>query len=143
MEIFIRQILEKDAQEVASLSRQLGYDPGIEQTLENINAILNNTDHSAFVAIHEDKVIGWIGVCQAIQIESVPYCEIHGLIVDNLYRKQGVGKMLIEKAKIWCLEKGNAKLRVRCNIRRTETHLFYQHLNFKEVKEQKVFEINT
>jgi len=143
MEIFIRQILEKDAQEVASLSRQLGYDPGIEQTLENINAILDNKDHSAFVAVHDDKVIGWIGVCQAIQIESAPYCEIHGLIVNNLYRKQGIGKMLIEKAKIWCLEKGSAKLRVRCNIRRTETHLFYRHLDFKEVKEQKVFEINT
>jgi hypothetical protein len=38
-------------------------------------------------------------------------------------------------------EKGNDKLRLRCNIKRTETHLFYQRLGFKEAKQQKVFEI--
>ncbi|MFI5185940.1 MAG: GNAT family N-acetyltransferase [Chitinophagales bacterium] len=143
MEIFIRQISREDAPTVTALCHQLGYNPSIEQTLESIEAILNNKDHDGFVAIHENKVIGWIGVCQAIQIESPRCCEIRGLVVDNLYRNRGVGKMLIEKAKSWSRETGNKKLRLRCNMKRTETHLFYQHLNFKEVKEQKVFEIDT
>lgn len=143
MKISIRQITGEDAQRVAALSYQLGYNPSIEQTFENIRAILNNKDHDGFVAVHNNKVIGWIGVCQAIQIESAPCGEIRGLVVDHHYRNRGIGKMLVERAKLWCREKGIKKLRLRCNMKRTETHLFYRHLDFIEVKEQKVFEIET
>jgi GNAT superfamily N-acetyltransferase len=102
---------------------------------------MKNKDHDAFVAVHENNVIGWIGVARAIQIEMLSYCEIRGLVVDDKYRKLGVGKTLIENAKQWAKEKGNNKLRLRCNVIRTEAHLFYQHLGFKEIKEQKVFEM--
>jgi GNAT superfamily N-acetyltransferase len=142
MNVFIKKISQEDAPAVTLLCRQLGYDLPEDQISENINAILKSESNDAFVAMFENKVIGWIGVSQAIQIESAPFCEIRGLIVDNLYRKNGVGKMLIEKAAIWGRERGNKKLRLRCNVKRTEAHLFYQHLNFKESKQQKVFEIN-
>ncbi|HEY1871957.1 MAG TPA: GNAT family N-acetyltransferase [Chitinophagaceae bacterium] len=141
MKVLIRQILSRDASDVARLCQQLGYELPKALAAENIKSILNNKDNDAFVALAEDKVIGWIGVSQAIQIESAPFCEIRGLIVDGLYRKNGIGKMLIEKAAVWGRERGNKKLRLRCNVKRTEAHLFYHHLNFKEIKEQKVFEI--
>jgi GNAT superfamily N-acetyltransferase len=89
----------------------------------------------------KNQVIGWVGVAQAFQIESAPFCEIRGLVVHDEYRHHGVGKMLIEKAKSWGREKGNDKLRLRCNAKRTEAHLFYQRLRFTEIKQQKVFEI--
>ena len=143
MEIITRRIAEQDASAVAALCKQLGYDLSVQQTLENIRAVLANKEHGAFVAADSDKVIGWIGLAQAIQIESPKYCEIRGLVVDDDYRNRGVGRLLVEKAKQWCRENGNKKLRLRCNMKRREAHLFYQHLNFKEVKEQKVFEIET
>jgi GNAT superfamily N-acetyltransferase len=141
MEILIRQAARQDAAAITTLSQQLGYTLSEEQTLKNINAVLTNKDHDAFVAMHENKVIGWIGVTQAILIELLPYCEINGLIVDEKYRGKGIGKLLIEKAKQWGKEKGNDTLRLRCNVKRTEAHLFYQHLGFIETKEQKSFEI--
>ena len=141
MDIFIRQISEKDVFPVAALCGQLGYNQSIEQTLENIKAVLSSKDHDGFVGVYGEEIIGWIGVCVAIQIESPACCEIRGLVVDDRYRNRGVGKMLVEKAKQWCREKGYKKLRLHCNMKRTQTHLFYQHLNFKVVKEQKVFEI--
>ena len=143
MQIIIRQIREDDASAGASLCVQLGYNLSIEQTLENIRAILAHKVHDAFVAANESRVIGWIGVSLAFQIESPSYCEIRGLVVDDLFRKQGVGKLLVDKAKSWSRDKGNDRLRLRCNMKRTETHLFYRHLGFEEVKEQKVFELNT
>jgi GNAT superfamily N-acetyltransferase len=143
MEISIQKIAERDTPAVAVLCKQLGYDLSVQQTLENIRAVLASKGHVAFVATDAEKVIGWIGVAQAIQIESPLYCEIRGLVVDDQYRNRGIGKLLVEKATQWCRENGSKKLRVRCNTKRTETHLFYEHLNFKEVKEQKVFEIKT
>jgi GNAT superfamily N-acetyltransferase len=102
---------------------------------------LGTKGHNAFVAIFENNLIGWIGVAEALQIESAPFCEIRGLIVDERYRGRGIGKLLIEKVKQWSKETGNKTLRLRCNMTRKEAHLFYQHLGFKEIKEQKVFEM--
>ncbi len=141
MEILIRQIAEGDAPSVTLLCEQLGYMQTTEQTLKNIIEVISNENHNAFVAIHNDRVIGWIGLSKVLQIESGSCCEIRGLVVDELNRNKGVGKMLIEKAKQWTREKGNYTLRLRCNLKRTEAHIFYRHLGFREVKDQKVFEI--
>src|SRR5262245_58078587 len=135
MEIFIRTITEEDAEAVNLLSTQLGYTMPIEQTLANIKLVLGTNGHSAFVAVDENKIIGWIGVAVALQIESAPFCEIRGLIVDEKYRGHGIGKLLIDKVKEWSRGTGNKTLRLRCNMIRTGSHLFYQHLGFKEVKE--------
>lgn len=141
MEIFIRNIVPEDAEDIARLTAQLGYSLSVTETAQNIKAIREHKDHDAFVAIYEQHIVGWIGVFNAIQLESLPFCEIRGLVVDDQYRKMGIGNLLIEKAKQWCQDKGNKLLRLRCNVKRTETHLFYLHLGFVEKKEQKVFEI--
>ena len=141
MEIFVRGIAEQDAEAVNALSEQLGYAMPIEQTMANIKSVMATRGHTAFVAIHENKIIGWIGVAEAIQIESAPFCEIRGLVVDEKYRGYGVGKMLIERVKQWAKETGNNTLRLRTNMIRIGAHLFYRHVGFKEVKEQKVFEM--
>jgi hypothetical protein len=86
MEIFIRTITWQDAEAVNALSTQLGYAMPLAQTLANIKSVLGTEGHNTFVALHENKVIGWIGVAEALQIESAPFCEIRGLIVDERYR---------------------------------------------------------
>ena len=141
MEIFIRDITERDAEAVNALSIQLGYQMPFEQSLANIRSVLGTKGHNAFVALHENKIVGWIGVAHAVQIESAPFSEIRGLIVDERFRGHGIGKKLIEKVKQWSKENGNKTLRLRTNMIRKDAHLFYQHLGFKEIKEQKVFEI--
>lgn len=142
MEINIRQAAPPDAPGITELSRQLGYPLSQEQILKNLLAVISDKDHDAFVAIYKDQVVGWIGLAHVIMIEMTPFCEINGLVIDEQYRGKGVGKSLIEKAKQWGKEKGNDKLRVRCNVKRKETHLFYQHLGFTETKEQKNFELS-
>src|SRR5436190_15528512 len=102
---------------------------------------ISNKDHDAFVAVHNDEVIGWIGLTYSFSLESPPHCEIRGLVVSDKYRGQGIGRKLIERTKQWAKEKGVDKLRLRCNVKRTETHLFYEHLGFKETKQQKSYEI--
>ena len=135
-------MMEKDAGAVNTLSKQLGYPLSIEQTLQNIKAILKSKDHAAFVAEYENKIVGWVGAAQAIMIEVMPYCEINGLVINEHHRGMGIGKLLIERVKHWAKEKGNDKIGLRCNVKRTEAHLFYEHLGFAEIKQQKNFVIN-
>lgn len=141
MEIVIRNITEQDSEAVNTLSAQLGYKMSVDQTLSNIRSVLSSKGHTAFVALHENKIIGWIGAAEALQIESAPFCEIRGLVVDEEYRGHGIGKLLIDKVKQWGKATGNKTLRLRANMIRKEAHLFYQHVGFTAIKEQKVFEM--
>ena len=97
--IIIREIIEHDAAAITLLSHQLGYLISEEQTLQNINALIQSNRHNVFVAVDEQQVIGWMGVSSNISLESLPMCEIHGLVVQEQYRSKGIGKMLIEKTK--------------------------------------------
>lgn len=142
MKISIREMTANDAKAVNTLSEQLGYPLSIEQTLQNIKAVLQSQDHTAFVAEHENEIVGWIGASQAIMIEVMPHCEINGLVIDQDHRGMGIGKLLVDKVKQWAKEKNNSKIGLRCNVKRTEAHLFYAHLGFAEIKQQKNFVIN-
>jgi GNAT superfamily N-acetyltransferase len=140
LSMIIREVTAEDAAAITALSHQLGYTISEAQTLQNINALLQSERHATFVAVDE-KVIGWMGVSYTVSVESPPMCEVHGLVIDEQYRNKGVGKLLIEKAKEWSSDKAVGKLRLRCNVIRTETHKFYEHIGFTEVKQQKVYEI--
>lgn len=142
MEFTVREIKQSDSTAVTQLTVQLGYPLTEEEIARNIRVVIASKSHSAFVAEHGQKVVGWIGVSQAIMIEFNPYCEINGLVIDENYRGKGIGKLLIDRAKQWAREKGNTTLRVRCNVIRREAHQFYQQLGFKETKEQKNFELS-
>jgi GNAT superfamily N-acetyltransferase len=141
MEIVIRKVETADSKEIRVLTEQLGYTISAEQMLQNITAILEHKDCDAFVAVHEERVTGWIGVAYRIQLESAPLCEVNGLVVHEQYRGKGIGRMLIEKAKSWSREKSCGYLRLRTNTKRNEAHTFYLALDFREIKQQKVFEI--
>lgn len=142
MEISTREIKRTDCTTVTDLTNQLGYQLSEDEVRRNMELVMNSPSHSAFVAVCEERVVGWIGVSQAIMIEFNPFCEINGLVVDKAWRGKGVGKVLIEAACQWARARGNRTLRVRCNVKRKEAHLFYQQRGFRESKEQKVFELD-
>lgn len=142
MEILIKSITSEHAQDVQRLSQQLGYPLSFDEIENNTREVISNNDHSAFVAIIDGKVVGWIHAFKAIFLESNPFVEIGGLVVDENHRGKGIGKKLVERIKQWCNEKQISILRVRSQLKRKEAHQFYLNNGFKEIKEQKVFQIN-
>lgn len=142
MKVTIRNISVEDAKQIQLLSQQLGYNLSLSETEEQIQQVLGRNDNCAFVAVTDDSVVGWIHGFIAIRIETKPFVEIGGLIVEENYRGKGIGKELIEKLKEWCREKNIYDLRLRSNVKRLAAHQFYLRLGFKEMKEQKVFQIN-
>jgi GNAT superfamily N-acetyltransferase len=141
MNIFIREAVAGDADKITELSIQLGYVIDKIKTNQNLEIITAKNDEKIFVALFENQLAGWIHVFHTTRLESGSFCEIGGIVVDEQYKRKGIGKMLIEYIKPWCIKQGTASLRVRCNIKRTEAHQFYSDLGFIENKQQKVFEI--
>src|ERR1700733_15114294 len=86
-----------DAAAIADLSVQWGYQSAKEKMLRCLQEIKNNTDHVMYVLLHDDHVIGWIHGVYSLRIESDPFVEIGGLVIEQGFRRQGLGKFLFNK----------------------------------------------
>jgi GNAT superfamily N-acetyltransferase len=139
MNLELRPMRLDDADKVSELCNQLGYPATVGEAKIRIAELLTMQYQTAFVALDDNQVVAWIYAFRSFSIESSPYVEIGGLIVDENYRGKGAGKVLVEKAKEWALTHGIHELRVRTNIRRIESHKFYAAIGFKKTKEQKVY----
>jgi GNAT superfamily N-acetyltransferase len=138
MDINIRKATTGDVTAIARLSTQLGYPISEQDTEKNITTISQNENEIILVAVQQD-VVGWIHLFHTTRLESGPFCEIGGMVVDNHHQRLGIGRMLVEAAKKWCKIKGTSSLRVRSNIKRIAAHRFYLEMGFKETKQQMVF----
>ena len=137
--MIIRPARLDDAEALAALSGQLGY-ASVESEIEpRLAAVLDHHDHAVFVSETDDVVTGWIHVFRADRVESDPFAEIGGLVVDESSRGRGIGRSLTDFAAGWARESGLDDLRVRSNVIRDEARSFYLRLGFAETKRQAVF----
>ncbi len=136
----IRKMREGDAAAVASLASQLGYPSSADDMRKRLVPILQDPAHALLVGESDGGVAGWIHLFVARYLESDPFVEIGGLVVDERDRRQGVGKTLVRAGERWAIEeKGLLTMRVRTNILRKESHPFYRELGYEEVKRQAVY----
>jgi GNAT superfamily N-acetyltransferase len=131
-----------DAHSIADLSAQWGYQSSHEKIKYLLNEISQNKDHAIFVLPNENQLIGWIHGIYSLRVESDPFVEIGGLIVDKDFRRHGSGKLLVNKMIEWSLSRNCHLIRVRCNIIRREANAFYGAIGFNEIKQQKVYDMN-
>ena len=141
MQFDIRFAEMDDANAIAALSEQWGYQSTKENMRRCLHNISNNGDHVIYVLLKEGLVIGWIHGIYSLRIETDPFVEIGGLIVDKDFRRHGLGKLLVDKINEWSLSRNCHKIRVRCNIMRKEANAFYGAIGFKEIKQQKVYDM--
>lgn len=140
MNILIRTATIDDTQEIARLSSELGYPLNIEQLEERLQEISNLKDHVIYVAESDTQLIGWIHASVRLLIESPPFVEIGGLVVDQQHRGVGTGKQLVEACERWAAQIGVNKLRVRTNQTREDAVLFYTRIGFSQKKAQFVLD---
>jgi GNAT superfamily N-acetyltransferase len=129
-----------DAEAIAELSNQLGYEADSKKIEKRLYEILDDRKNCVFIAEKNNEIIGWIHTFYTLRVESDPFVEIGGLVVDQNHQKQGVGKILVEHAIGWAESIKCSKIRVRCNTKRAESHVFYERIGFRLNKEQKVFD---
>src|SRR5689334_21559405 len=135
----IRPMVEADAKIVAELTTELGYPNQIEAIGSRICAI-RETDLLLVAADGSDKPVGFIQAHCVCIIEVGFRVEILGLVVSSTARRKGVARALIGKVERWANEIGAEVVSVRSNTKRTEAHIFYPALGYKQIKTQAVYE---
>ena len=135
----IRKAELDDVREITELTCQLGYPADVHVMHDRLERLLAREDQLVVVAFLENQVCGWLQAHACEALESGFRVEIAGLVVAEASRRRGIGRMLVDSAETWALEKGAKQLVVRSNTKRVESHAFYPALGFSASKTQAVY----
>lgn len=137
----VRSMTDRDAGAAAELSGQLGYRSTAAEVERRFRELARDPDGALMVADDGDgRVIGWIHVCGRRFLESDPYAEIGGIVVDAGARRRGAGRALLLEAERWARGRGYSTMRIRSNMKRTEAKPFYERMGYAVIKSQYVFQ---
>jgi GNAT superfamily N-acetyltransferase len=140
LKVNIRAAQMEDAGRLAELSGQLGYPGSAGDMRRRLRHLLADPEHAVWVGETESGIIaGWIHVFVKRLLENDPEIEIGGLVIDENFRGQGAGKVLVERAEGWAKARGLKSVYVRSNVVRNDAHAFYQKLGYRIIKTQSSF----
>jgi ribosomal protein S18 acetylase RimI-like enzyme len=139
----IRPPRSHDYPRLADLAGQLSYPSTAEEIERRLAVMAGSRDHAVFVAeTQAGEIAGWIAVFISRGLEINPRGEISGLIVDERFRSQAVGKHLLTRAEEWTREQGCEIVGLRSNVIRDRAHAFYLREGYEHTKTQKTFRKN-
>lgn len=136
MSIEIREIRTNDYSEVLLLlNNELGNRninaENISVRLERMN---KDRNYKTFVALFENKVVGFITVVQTMAMEhEIGYLKINGLAVQEKFQRKGIGTKLLKHAENYALENGISRLILNSGFQRTNAHAFYESKGFDKL----------
>ena len=119
-----------DTPKIKELLEQLEYPTANDALEKRIDQLLNHSDHHLIV----------YGDVEALMsIHFVPQLALPGdfaiisyFAVDEKVRSKGIGKKMEEYCVKLATDNGCERIQVKCNIRRTEAHRFYERQGYQE-----------
>ena len=128
MAIKIRTIQAEDFTDLSELMSELGYPTTLEELTKRFNLLQNHVDYETLVAVKDNQVIGFAGMCKALAYEfSGVYVRILAFIISSKHRKQGIRKMLLKACEEWAIQQGAHAITLNSGNReeRQTAHYFY------------------
>lgn len=139
-QVTVRTIHPDDADAVAELVTQLGYDRTPAQVRRWISELGSHPEQTAFVAVQNGEVVAWIDVSLERRLQSDVFGLIGGLVVRDGVRGAGIGRLLCQRGEDWTREQGAQKIRVTSRSTREAAHRFYLRDGYRQTKISMVFE---
>lgn len=132
---FIRPIIPSiDVADISELIAQLGHPTNHETMIKRLQYLRQSPNHFGFVAIKDGAAIGFIGCLKTHTWEfDAPFLQVQVLVVDSRFRRQNIGKMLMNYAEAFAQNNGMNMVQVNSSNRpeRIPAHHFYQNYGFR------------
>lgn len=126
--------------EVARLSLQLGYPVSPMELEVRWQNLSRNPRHALLVCEEDSNIRGWMHLERVEDLIEEDKAEIKAIVVDEIARGNGVGKVLIREAEKWAKTNHLRIIYLSCNILRERTHAFYGRQGFTSNKTSLFFE---
>jgi ribosomal protein S18 acetylase RimI-like enzyme len=122
------------------------------ETEDNINYYKNDIEHAiedttqaVFVAIDEEKIVGYITAGLVFFSNSYynmnSHCEVGDIMVDTEYHNSGVGSLLMEEVKNWAAHKSLKTIQLNVFSKNKSAIDFFTKQNFQPLFSKLEFKI--
>ena len=123
----LRTAHPEDADQIAPLLGQLGY----PATAQEVRARLQRAD--ALVAEQDGRIIGLAAIHLRHNLErDAPTCRLTALVVDELARRRGVGRTLLEAVIAEAEREGCHRVEITLRPEREAAKALYRSFGFEE-----------
>jgi ribosomal protein S18 acetylase RimI-like enzyme len=136
-------LTENELASLLELYQQLNADDDINEiTAKSVWENIKNQNIRYFIAKENEKVIASCYICIIPNLTrgGKPIGFIENVVTDINYRRQGIGKTVIENAINYAKEQNCYKVLLQCGSNRTNSHRFYESIGF-DGNSKKAFEI--
>jgi ribosomal protein S18 acetylase RimI-like enzyme len=131
-QVTIRSARLIDANDLAALMVDLGYETTTSEMTMRLMSILPNAAYRTFVAIGDNRVCGMIGTFAHPSYEHNDLSgKILALVVSGSLRRSGIGRALIAEAESDLARRGIKRIAVDTKLTRTDAHKFYEALGYE------------
>jgi GNAT superfamily N-acetyltransferase len=127
--MLIRAFRQADMPTARELLRQLGYDVGIEELAARLARLLDAADHHIAVAEHDGRVAGLLHAFVRPALEKPYEAVVQALVVDETWRRQGIGQALMRDAEAWAAARGLASVALHTR----SAQVFYTRLGYRKL----------
>jgi GNAT superfamily N-acetyltransferase len=122
------------------LANELDHPTTPEQVSERFKAAALHSNYALFVAeLASGDLAGFIELVVERLIDAEPRVDVAGLVVSKASRGLGIGRLLMDHAERWTLERGCRIVLLRTNLKRAGAHACYERIGYEHIKTQKTF----
>ncbi|WP_133127887.1 GNAT family N-acetyltransferase [Legionella nagasakiensis] len=132
-ELIIRHTFIDDAYSILPLMEQLGYSQSLEDVQKRIELFMQELHYGVLLAEIDRKVIGLIAWSKShLFVSETTRIHIEGLVIDQNYRNQGIGKKLMIAVEEFSRQFSPCIIDLTSGLRRAKdgSHNFYKSLGY-------------
>ena len=129
----VREVRVEDAARIAELLGELGYPSDENAVRQRLKRLHRSGSDVTWVAEVDGEVVGLVGihVSQVLAYDG-DAAKVSEIVVDDRYRRRGIGARLMEVAEDEARRLGCVVLFLTTAERRKDAHAFYRKLGFEE-----------
>ena len=125
-----------DAGVVAHLAVQMWNSATEEELAADFASLISGKDAAVFLYRADDRPVGF-AQCQLRRdyvegTDSSPVGYLEGVFIEEGYRKNGYGKMLVAACERWAKEQGCTEFASDCELDNLQSLAFHLHAGFQE-----------
>lgn len=123
-----------DILSLANLMTELGYETAHNEMKVRLTHIQKYGDYKTYLATMNNKVVGMIGMTKNYYYErNGIYVRVLALVIDQGFRKLGIGKQLMKVSEEWARKIGADRILLNCGNRedRKIAQRFYKKIGYQ------------
>lgn len=128
----IRRATKDDAEAIATLYRQLNTLSPVSVLPERVEAVASSSNTHLLVCDDGGEIIATalVCLCQDVMFDNQPFALVENLVVSANYKREGIGKSMMDYIEAFCLEQNCSKIMLQTSSENRNARDFYSAMGY-------------